>query len=252
MDRVPTALAAGEGPDRTVEKLGISCPSPQGAQVSCMSLHAAPSIDLPTCICGVARSLAAHDLVSLEYSMSRALLPLTAYLAAISDAAIVPVTLDGISNIAVECLVPLRALAPSITQPECVIDQDLDAKNLNNQFAVFTVAFLRDCMKEACADTLGEACQRPPWKVSRTDLETWFDLCSPSTSPSVPSQWITDGFGTDGQQVISATKCRLHWKRPIRIPRLQLPLHPWQLEPPFQTVSRLTSQTTTLSICQHR
>ena len=147
--------------------------------------------------------------------------------------AIVPVTLDGISNIAVECLVPLRALAPSITQPECVIDQDLDAKNLNNQFAVFTVAFLRDCMKEACADMLGEACQWPPWKVSRTDFETWFDLCSPPTFSSVPSQWITEGGGTDGQKTISSTACRLHCKRPIRIPRLQFPCHPWQLDPPL-------------------
>ena len=175
--------------------------------------------------------------------MSQDFLPLTTDLAAISDEdfakelsrvrAIVSVTLDGIREIAIECLVPLRALAPSMNRPECVIVQDLDAKSLNSQFAVFTVAFLRDCMKDACAETLGEACRRPPWKVPRVDIEAWFDLCSPSTSPSVPSQWIMAGGGTDGQQLISTTECRLHCKRPIRIPRLQLPLHPWQLDPPL-------------------
>jgi len=243
MDRVTIVTASCEVPDRTVENLCIPRFSPQETPVNCKSLYVPPAIDLPPCICGIARSLAAHDLINLEYSMSQDFLPLTTDLAAISDEdlakelsrvrAIVSVTLDGIREIAIECLVPLRALAPSMNRPECVIVQDLDAKSLNSQFAVFTVAFLRDCMKDACAETLGEACRRPPWKVPRVDIEAWFDLCSPSTSPSVPSQWIMAGGGTDGQQLISTTECRLHCKRPIRIPRLQLPLHPWQLDPPL-------------------
>ena len=79
--------------------------------------------------------------------MSQDFLPLTTDLATMSDEdlakelsrtrAIVSVTLDGIREIAVECLVPLRALAPSMTRPECVIVRDLDAKALtiNLQFS---------------------------------------------------------------------------------------------------------------------
>ena len=148
MDRVTIAAAGCEVPDRTVEELSIPRFSPQDAQVNCRSLYVPPTIDLPPCICGIARSLAAHDLINLENSMSQDFLPLTTDLATISDEdlakelsrvrAIVSVTLDGIRAIAIECLVPLRALAPSMTRPECVIVQDLDAKSLNNQFAVFT------------------------------------------------------------------------------------------------------------------
>ena len=86
MDRAHAA-AACKVPYQIVEKLMTvyHCISPQDAHVNCISLHAAPSIDLPQCICGVARSFAVHDLINLEYSMSLAFLPLTADLAAISD-----------------------------------------------------------------------------------------------------------------------------------------------------------------------
>jgi hypothetical protein len=87
--------------------------------------------------------------------------------------AVFPVTLDGSREITVECLAPLRALSPFITQPECIIVQDLAAENLSCQFAIFTVAFVRDCMKEICAETLGAACQRPQWKVSKANQEVW-------------------------------------------------------------------------------
>ena len=171
LDRVTiaSASATGQAPDRTLDKLTGSGINPQDAHVNCMSLPAPPSIDLPPCICGVATSLAAHDLVNLEYSTPQASLSLISELAAISDEdlakelcrvrAIVPVTLDSIREITVECLVPLSALAPSMTRSECIIVQDLDAQNLSNQFAVLKVAFLRDCMKDACAETLGEACR---------------------------------------------------------------------------------------------
>jgi hypothetical protein len=116
-----------------------------------------PCVDLPPCICGIARSFAAHDQIVLEYSSQQSRLPLNADLFAISDAdfanelsrqrAVFPVTLDGSREITVECLVPLRALAPSITQPECIIVQDLAAENLSCQFAIFTVAFVRDCVR---------------------------------------------------------------------------------------------------------
>ena len=85
MDRVTIAAASCEVPDRTVEKLCIPRFSPQDAQVNCKSLNVPPTIDLPPCNCGIARSLAAHDLINLEYSMSQDFLPLTTDLAAISD-----------------------------------------------------------------------------------------------------------------------------------------------------------------------
>ncbi len=98
-----------------------------------------PCVDLPPCICGIARSFAAHDQIVLEYSSQRSRLPLTADLFAISGAdfandlsrqrAVFPVTLDGSREITVESLAPHRALAPSMTQPECIIVQDLAAEN---------------------------------------------------------------------------------------------------------------------------
>ena len=66
-----------------VEKLLAPCLSSQDAQVNCKSLHDLPSIDLPPCVCGFARSLAAHDLINLEYSTSRGFLPPITDLAAI-------------------------------------------------------------------------------------------------------------------------------------------------------------------------
>ena len=139
-----------------------------------------PCVDLPPGICGIARSKAAHDQIVLEFSSLRSRLPSTADLFAIPDAefanelskhgAVFPVTLDGSREITIECLAPLRTLAPSIIQPECIIVQDLSAETLSCQFAILTVAFVRDCMREICAETLGEACRRPQWKVPRADV----------------------------------------------------------------------------------
>jgi hypothetical protein len=36
-----------------------------------------PRVDLPPCICGIARSFVAHDQIVLEFSSSRPRLPLT-------------------------------------------------------------------------------------------------------------------------------------------------------------------------------
>jgi ribonuclease HI len=208
-----------------------------------------PRVDLPPCICGIARSFAAHEQVVLEYSSSRSRLPLTADLSAISDAdfakelsrqrAVFFVTLDGSRDITVECLAPLRSLAPSFTQPECIIVQDLAAETLSCQFAVFTVAFVRDCLRESCVEALGEACRRPQWKVSKSDLEVWFDLCSPSTTSPVSSQWVRGGSGKDGQSILLTTESRVQCKRPVIIPRAQLLLHPWQIEPPLPDLVRI-------------
>jgi hypothetical protein len=94
-------------------------------------------------------------------------------------------------------------------------------------------------MREICAETLGAACQRPQWKVPKADLEVWFDLCSPSTASPVSSHWVMGGGGADGQQVLLTTESRVQCKRPIVIPRVQLLLHPWQIEPPLPDLVRI-------------
>ena len=133
----------------------------------------------------------------------------------------------------------MRTLAPSITRPEYIVVQDLGAENLSNQFAIFTVAFVRDCMKEACSETLAEACRRPQWQVPKTDLQLWFDLRGPPAPRSVSSQWAMGRSGIDGQQIFLVADSRLQWKRTVSIPRVPLLLHPWQIDPPLPDLVRI-------------
>ena len=217
-----------------------------GGNGNCCSMS---RVDLPPCICGIARSVAAHDLIDLECSPSWSPPLLPADLNVISDAdlatelcrkrAVLSITLDGSREITVECLVPLRTLAPSITRPEYIVVQDLGAETLSNQFAIFTVAFVRDCMKEACSETLAEACRRPQWQVPKTDLQLWFDLRGPPAPHSVSSQWAMGRSGIDGQQIFLVADSRLQWKRTVSIPRVPLLLHPWQIDPPLPDLVRI-------------
>ena len=130
----------------------------------------------------------------------------------------------------VECLLPLSTIHSLPIQPEYILVQDLDAELLCNQSSVLTIHFVRDCMMEGGAENINDACARPQWLVSKSDLQPWFDL-NASLSSSAP--WTLGMGSIAGLYILQRVGSCVRLRRVPRVPRLPILLHPWQLDPPL-------------------
>ena len=202
-----------------------------------------PRADLPPCLRGCSNALASHDRICLTYQTGPAANssgPCSVDLSAISDRdlavsmcrsrAVFSYSLNDFQKRTVECLLPLRSILPSPFQHECILVQDLDAELLRNQFSVFTIHFVRDCMLEGWIETVSSACARPPWLVPKSALQPWFNL---SANPSSSAPWTLGTGSIAGQYVLQGVDSFVRSRRGTRIPRLPSFLHPWQLDPPL-------------------
>ena len=212
------------------------------------SLGAAPCVELPSCICGVARFSASHDRIVLECSQTRAIC--TKFndktdLRHISDIdlawvmcrarAVFSFSLSDSQTTTVECLLPLRTvlpLAPVLAPPECILVQNTAAERLSTQFTVLTVPFIRDCMLACGAETLKAACKREAWMVPCSELRRWYAFTHHSPSSS---QWALGPGGLDGQQILGGLDRNLCMRRVVEVPSVPSLLHPWQIDPPLPT-----------------
>ena len=66
------------------------------------------------------------------------------------------------------CRVSDIALSSVVRPPGTV--QILDPEIQSPRVGVFEASLVRDILKDNAADRLSEACSRPPWRISREDL----------------------------------------------------------------------------------
>jgi ribonuclease HI len=212
----------------------------------------APCVELPPCICGLARSNASHDRIVLECSPNPLVgtrLGDVSDLHCISDIdlawvlcrsrAVFSFAVSDSKMTTVECLLPLRAvlsLVPVFAPPECILVQNTAAKRLSRQFTVLTVPFIRDCLLACGAETLQVACRRDAWMVPCSDLRRWYTYSHHSSSSS---QWVLGSSGPDGQQVLGGIERSLCLRRVVQGQRVPSLLHPWQLDPPLPPSVRI-------------
>ena len=201
------------------------------------SIERAHRSPLPPCIVGQVRSMASHDCMELEQVVSAheqtelGVVPDSQLADALCRSrSVFSFTLDGQSQLTVECLVPLRRVWQHQAGSEFIVVQNFCAPITTCRLAAFSIAFVRDCLLANGLDTLREACTRPPWRVAREVLRTWFDL----RDPTLPSQqWRLEVGGADGQQVlrnivldVRRRRGGVEWRAPVM-------LQPWQSEPPL-------------------
>ena len=93
-----------------------------------------------------------------------------------STSLVINYTADGVSYVTVECLTPLSRVWNRAGNQAAAVVQLLDPSTLpvSTRLGVFGVALIRDLLKEKAAESLLEACSRPTWRVSRTELSKWF------------------------------------------------------------------------------
>ena len=147
-------------------------------------------------------------------------------------------TADGSSYLQVECLVPVQSAIPAAQCHDSVVvgvfqqEQTFTATPL----AIFTVALIRDTLRDNGIELLQTACTRPRWKVSKRDLTDWYFSLDPIEAlPTVTAPHIhcTEADGT-GQSRITGVLRHVQRRRTRPLKRLMLPLHPWQRDPPLQ------------------
>ena len=144
-------------------------------------------------------------------------------------------TLDGNKMFPVECLVPLQRVCTSCPKNESIIVQAVDSGTLSFQFANLDIALVRDCLLANAVETLGSACTRPQWLVTKEDLYRWFDLYHLST-PDCTGQWQLLRGPIDGQLLIGGLSQRVNLRRGSPIPVPLAVVHPWQAEPPLPSL----------------
>ena len=64
-----------------------------------------------------------------------------------------------------------------------------DLKQLKKDLAVLQMASIRDCLLDNDCESLWDACNRPPWTVSREDWYAGHFLPNRSNVASTPCQW---------------------------------------------------------------
>ena len=120
-----------------------------------------------------------------------------------------------------------------------MVAQILDPELQSPRVGVFEASLLRDILKDNAADRLSEACSRPPWRISREDLNFWFPCIrreGPVIAQSAQPLWRLQPAGDGLQQLVGLGQgiltrresyCKLTLARPFT------PTYIWQTEPPL-------------------
>ena len=146
-------------------------------------------------------------------------------------------TTDGVSYVEVECLTPLSRVWKNSGQQESAIVLSLDP-TASQKLGVFGVSLIRDLLKDKEADQLSEACSRPPWRVSRTELSVWFPhLSQTGSGVALPDQqrWQFQPYGSAGMQQMIGLTQGIQRRRDPAPARHFLSTCVWQTDPPLPT-----------------
>ena len=104
---------------------------------------------------------------------------------------------------------------------------------------MFEASLVRDVLKDNAADRLSEACSRPPWRISREDLNCWFPCIrreGPAIAQNAQPLWRLQPAG-DGLQQFVGLGQGIHTRRESfgkgTLTRPFTPTYIWQTEPPL-------------------
>ena len=237
----PTTLAAGTEGILESRHL-VSAPRPPPHRY-----HDGGSERLPSCIIGRVRSRASYEQLELEPCPGQLISDVA--VDQLSDSvlleqlcktrAVFSYTTDGVSYMAVECLTPLSRVWPDPRGQTALVVQILDPELQPPRVGVFEASLVRDVLKDNAADRLSEACSRPPWRISREDLNCWFPCIrreGPAIAQSAQPLWRLQPAG-DGLQQFVGLGQGIHTRRESfgkgTLTRPFTPTYIWQTEPPL-------------------
>jgi hypothetical protein len=96
---------------------------------------------------------------------------------------------------------------------------------------VFGASLIRDLLKEKAADSLSEACSRPTWRVSRTEISKWFPrTCwyGADTARQEQLKWQFLPSGSNGLQQLTGLGQGIQRKRVLALTKQLIPHYIWQ------------------------
>ena len=237
----PTTLAAGTEGILESRHL-VSAPRPPPHRY-----HDGGSERLPSCIIGRVRSRAPYEQLELEPCPGQLISDVA--VDQLSDSvlleqlcktrAVFSYTTDGVSYMAVECLTPLSRVWSDPRGQAALVVQILDPELQPPRVGVFEASLVQDVLKDNAADRLSEACSRPPWRISREDLNCWFPCIrreGPAIAQSAQPLWRLQPAG-DGLQQFVGLGQGIHTRRESfgkgTLTRPFTPTYIWQTEPPL-------------------
>ena len=143
-------------------------------------------------------------------------------------------TMDGSNYRQVECLTPYKLVVSAEQADESVVVGTFQPEPRSAaHLAVFTVALIRDTLRDNSIELLSDACRRPRWRVMLADLQDWYPSLGASNYGSPGEQRPLISMGQGGQSCITGFLWSFRRRRtkPITQP-LTWP-HPWQSDPPL-------------------
>ena len=201
---------------------------------------------LPPYIVGKVLSGESSDLIELEFCPGEPIPEVT--IDQLSDSMLIAhlcknratlnYTADGVSYVTVECLTPLSRVWNRAGNQAAAVVQPLDPSTLpvSTRLGVLGVALIRDLLKEKAAESLLEACSRPTWRISRTELSKWFPRTCWYGAETVRQEQLKWQFlpsGPNGLQQMTGLGQGIQRKRVLAPIKQPIPHYIWQTDLPI-------------------
>ena len=143
-------------------------------------------------------------------------------------------TADGSSYHEVECLIPFHLVVSEVQADSSIVVGSFQPEPRSvAHLAVFSVALIRDTLRDNSIELLCDACRRPRWRVMLSDLQDWYPLSCVSEDGSVGAQRPLINMGQDGQSYITGLSRRIGRRRTKPVMQQSSWPHPWQCNPPL-------------------